>query len=665
MKRLALLLACAGTAHALAGAASAATVFGVTENAGKYSTDGGAAFFDRLRDVGMTVNAVTVLWDPDHPQRIAERDLLDRMVATASARGVRVVFTVYATRPTALTAAPAAPAQFAGFLRLLARTYPYVREFAVHNEPNYGVFWRPQFGADGSPAAGAAYAALLARSYDALKAVDPHIAVLGFGLAPRGNDNPAVSAASTSPVRFIRDAGAAYRRSGRSRPIMDAFAYHPYPASSLNTPATKQGWPQAGVADLGRIKQAVWDAFHDTAQPTFETGLPLKITEVGWQAEIPAAALAAYRGEENVRTIDDATHGRIYAQLVRELACDPAVTEVLFFHLIDERELSGFQSGLVRADGSERPAYAAVKRAIAETRGRCGGTPVAWRHSETVQGGSVAFGEAGFSAAAEEGATWTAAIVSVEGPPSGAERAALADALERGRQPRGTRLLRAGALEPHAPAALSRTASPLPPGRYVQALLLRAATAPERSTFFLSEVFEVGEEPPATAPAPAEPATGPVSPAATASQPAGPAPVAPASPPTPAAVPAAPAPPADVPALVAPAERPPPAVRQVPAVRREPPAPTLAFSVAPVRRPRAAVTVLPSEASFVRGDSPRARNGARRPAGVSRPVPAPRARPRAVPVTRSGPDSPLPGPAIGLLLLAALCSAGVAVRLLR
>ena len=27
-----------------------------------------------------------------------------------------------------------------------------------------------------------------------------------------------------------------------------------------------------GIADLGRIKQAIWDAFHGTAQPTFAEG---------------------------------------------------------------------------------------------------------------------------------------------------------------------------------------------------------------------------------------------------------------------------------------------------------------------------------------------------------------------------------------------------------
>src|SRR5205085_12484444 len=58
--------------------------------------------------------------------------------------------------------------------------------------------------------------------------------------------------------------GAAYYASGRARPIMDAFAYHPYPGSSADSLDKGLPWPNASVANLDRIKQAVWDAFHGT-----------------------------------------------------------------------------------------------------------------------------------------------------------------------------------------------------------------------------------------------------------------------------------------------------------------------------------------------------------------------------------------------------------------
>ena len=46
--------------------------YGVTEDAGKYATDGGAAFFSQLNDVGLTENAITIYWDPSLPGGMAE-----------------------------------------------------------------------------------------------------------------------------------------------------------------------------------------------------------------------------------------------------------------------------------------------------------------------------------------------------------------------------------------------------------------------------------------------------------------------------------------------------------------------------------------------------------------------------------------------------------------
>ena len=170
---------------------------------------------------------------------------------------------------------------------------------------------------------------------------------------------------------------------------MDALAYHPYPASSTDPIAKGLPWPNAGVPNLDRIKQAVWDAFHGTAQPTFESGLGLVVSEVGWQVGVVAPSAWAYSGRENVAVTDEATQAAIYGELVRRLSCDPAVTDLLFLHLIDESDLAGFQSGLERADGSHRSSYDAVKTAIAQTHGACIGTPVMWRHATGVVGGPV------------------------------------------------------------------------------------------------------------------------------------------------------------------------------------------------------------------------------------------------------------------------------------
>jgi hypothetical protein len=486
MRILAAAASCALCALVLAGSAGALGAIGVTEDAGKYSSDGGGPFFSQLADLGMNENAITIYWDPSLPGGMAEPGLLDRTLPAATAHGIRIVLTVYARRPAQFTQSPTAEAQFTGFLQRLALAYPQVKDFVVGNEPNQPRFWQPQFAADGSEAAGAAYEQLLARCYDVLKSVNPAIRVIGLGLSERGNDDPnAPSNASTSPVRFIQAVGAAYYASGRERPIMDALAYHPYPGSSADPLSRGLPWPNASVANLDRIKQAVWDAFHGTAQPTFENGLGLVISEVGWQVGVVGASASSYRGRENVATTDEATQAAIYGELVRRLSCDPDVTDLLFLHLADESDLSGFQSGLERADGSRRPSYDAVKQAIAQTRGRCLGKPLIWRHATGVVGASVRFSGRLATAQAAEAAIYAAAYVRVS-PKRTPRRVAIDRLLTSGELDAAE-----GSLAAAGTVRVRRPALPTRRGTYVLAVSLRAAMNGDRRSLFLSLPFQV------------------------------------------------------------------------------------------------------------------------------------------------------------------------------
>jgi hypothetical protein len=351
VRKAALLLSLGVVATLASAAVARADVqFGVTEDAGKYAPDGGAAFFSMLGDLGMTQNRIVVYWNPAEPATIQEKAFLDRSLPQAALRGTRILFSVQPLHPTDVTSTPGGPQLFASYAALLARTYPQVKDFIVGNEPNQPRFWQPQF-VGGRPASAASYEQTLALTYDALKAVDPAIRVIGLGLSPRGNDNPdATSNVSTSPVRFIRYLGAAYCASGRMLPIMDALAFHPYPnPSSADDPLTKgYQWPNAGVPNLDRIEQAVWDAFEGTGQPTFAEGgarrlfevaappLSFVLDETGWQAAIPSTSRAAYTGFENSKTVSETTQARIYGSLIRLVECDPAVSSLNFFHLIDE-----------------------------------------------------------------------------------------------------------------------------------------------------------------------------------------------------------------------------------------------------------------------------------------------------------------------------------------
>ena len=355
------LLTAAVAAFALAAASGAqAARFGFADDAGKYADDGGAAYFNDLKAAGGTENRITVLWDPKRPETILEESFLDRVVPLATAKGIRVVFHVFPVSPTSLCS-PAAAENFAAFLATLATTYPDVRDFVVGNEPNQPRFLRPQFSPAGRGLAAAVYVGLLARSYDALKEVDPAIRVIGLGLSGRGNDLPlAPSNASTSPVRFLRDLGAAYRASGRTLPLMDELGLHLYPRSDRDPVSAGDRWPRAGIVNLARIKQALWDAFAGTGQPTVEQGLKLRIDEIGWQAVVPAARRDAYHGRETAAATSERAQADNYAKLIGIAACDRSISAVYLLHLRDDPDLERYQSGIRRADGSARPAYAAV-----------------------------------------------------------------------------------------------------------------------------------------------------------------------------------------------------------------------------------------------------------------------------------------------------------------
>ena len=392
---LVVVLACSGTAGA--------TTYGVADDTGKYADDGGAAFFSRLNDVGMTENRVAVLWDAAHPSTITDQAFLDRSIPQARLHGIEIVFAIYPARARALAETPNGVELFAEFAAKVAERYPQVTKIVCLNEGNQPRFHQPEFDSAGRPAAGALQERTMAACYDALKSVNPSIDVLAFGISPRGNDDfDANSNVSRSPVLYVKDLGDAYRASGRTRPIADDVAFHCHPNLNTDAPGVGFAWPNAGCINLDRMKQAWWDAFHGTGQPLFEeTGASAPapgtkayvrffVDEAGYQARVPADKSRFYSGSENVKLLDDTTQGNYYAQLIAMVACDRNVKLLNLFHLADETLLPGWQSGLEFADGTPRSSYAIVKSALAANRA-CHGSEHVWHHTTSVVGASVKF----------------------------------------------------------------------------------------------------------------------------------------------------------------------------------------------------------------------------------------------------------------------------------
>ena len=358
---LAAVLACA----LAAASAVLAAEFGANDDGALYAADGGESFYTAMAGVGLRQSVITVRWQPSAPATIPQAEQLDRIVPVAARHGLKVVFDVYPYPPREVESGLATPQAFADWVTSLARRYPQVRQFIVGNEPNQPAFWRPQFGRNRANASAASFGVFLAAAYDALKGVDPATTVIGVGLSPRGNDKPdAASNISTSPVRFLAALGAWYRSSGRTQPLMDGFSFHPYPNKATDAIEVGYQWPGAGFVNLARVKQALWDAFAGTAQPTTVEGLKLYLDEVGWQVD--TSFLPDYVDAENVPVTNELTQADVYAKLVRRAACDTDVAEVNIFGFYDDRDRRGFQAALHRADGTPRPAADAVRRALQE-----------------------------------------------------------------------------------------------------------------------------------------------------------------------------------------------------------------------------------------------------------------------------------------------------------
>jgi hypothetical protein len=471
MLRLSALLACACAALALAGSASS-TTFGVADDAGKYADDGGAGFFNMVTDLGMTENRIAVFWDPANPTTIVDQAFLDRAIPQAMRRGLEVMFAIYPLKARALVDTPNGVQLFAQYAARVAQRYPYVRKIICLNEGNQPRFHQPQFDEAGNGISGYVQEQAMAACYDALKAVDPGIDVIAFGLSPRGNDDfDAVSNVSHSPIRFLKEVGDAYRASGRAKPIADDVSLHCYPNLNTDSPSVGYLWPKVGCVNLDRFKQAWWDAFHGTAQPLFrETGqagsgpfVRIFVDEVGYQTRIAPEKGGLYAGAENVPTIDEATQASYYAQLIAMMACDPNVALLNFFHAVDETSLPAWQSGMVLADGTHRASYAAVTQAIVANQ-QCKGALHEWRHGERVVGANAVFKTLprSFLVRADEGFSYEVKIT----------------------RPAKTRSLTGASGIGEAAHDLLFKLPKLRRGSYRVTVTLRAETNPERTTTF-------------------------------------------------------------------------------------------------------------------------------------------------------------------------------------
>jgi hypothetical protein len=327
------------------------------------------ARLDMLRLAGLDSVRVSATWAPGQTTPSAE-DLprLTNALSGAALVGLKAYVSVsqFGSATTPLT--DENQDAFAQYTAAIATAFPALAGIIVGNEPNINRFWLPQFNPDGTDAAAPAYEKLLAKTYDAVKAAQPRMQVIGAALSPHGGDNPRGARPTHSPTVFIRDLGAAYRASERTTPIMDVFSIHPYGENSSQSPLVVHASTTIALADYAKLVTLLGQAFDGTAQPG--STLPILYDEYGVESRIPAGAATLYSGSEPTTTkpVDEATQAAYYTLAVQTAFCQPNVVGLLLFHAFDESDLNRWQSGLYYANLMPKSSLPAVRDAAQTVR---------------------------------------------------------------------------------------------------------------------------------------------------------------------------------------------------------------------------------------------------------------------------------------------------------
>jgi hypothetical protein len=327
---------------------------------------GAKSQMDLAKLAGLDAIRITATWSRGVTAPNSDRITIIQNAADAgNLDGIETFLSVYPFGSSQTPLSDQDQADFATWTAALARAVPSVHGFIIGNEPNLNRFWLPQFGPSGEDVAAPAYEALLARTYDALKAVSPKIMVFGGAVSPHGVDKPNTGRDTHSPTTFIPDMGAAYRASGRTKPIMDGFAFHPYEDNSSVPPTETHPAPltEVAVADYDKLVALLGQAFDGTAQQG--SSLPILYDEFGVETQIPSSKVSEYTGTEpsTIQPVDEKTQGEYYREAFQLAFCQPNVIGIFIFHVVDEPSRPSWQSGVFYLDGTAKSSLPVVNAA--------------------------------------------------------------------------------------------------------------------------------------------------------------------------------------------------------------------------------------------------------------------------------------------------------------
>jgi polysaccharide biosynthesis protein PslG len=279
----------------------------------------------------------------------------DNVVTAASKRGINILpilaYTPAWARPASCNyseqCAPASNAQFANFAKLAVQRYAHqgIHDWEIWNEPNLQGSWKPA----PNPVA---YTDLLKATYQSIKLADPGAMVVSGGMGPLDS-----SQLSINQLDFLEGM---YRAGAKN--YFDALGFHPYSFPAL--PSYTVSWSSwSMMAVLPRNLRSIMIANNDGLKKIW-------ITEYGAPTNGPGAlaTLSNFNFNASPDHVDEAFQAQTLSDAISEYKTTPWLSAFFWYSYQDLGTSSSTNEnfyGLIRFNGTKKPAFYAYKDAIA------------------------------------------------------------------------------------------------------------------------------------------------------------------------------------------------------------------------------------------------------------------------------------------------------------
>ncbi len=317
----------------------------------------GESMFPVYRDLGAGVYSTILRWDGTAPERRPKDptdpndpayvwpEYMDAQISEAAENGMTTLVMIvgapsWANGGRDWMYTPDRPRDYAEFAAAVSRRYPSVRHWMVWGETNREPIYRPFTPApSAAPTLNAAqrrapenYARLLDATYGALKAANPANIVIG------ANIYTGAGADAIRPYPWIRY----MKLPGGRPPRMDMFGFNPTTLRKPNLDNPPSGNGLVEFSDLGRLAEVIDRNFPGRR-------LPLFISEWG---------IASGKGFKKVGLARQARWIRAGMRIAEDW---DRIASISWVVPIDRVEFGNELIGLLRRDGTRKPAYYAFK----------------------------------------------------------------------------------------------------------------------------------------------------------------------------------------------------------------------------------------------------------------------------------------------------------------